>query len=106
MCRADIEELFANHRLIDNYMHCFKTGHKCTPDLLKAKELLPNIFQSKCSKCTEEQKINSIKIIEWAIQNRPDDFLEVEAHYDPHHQFRKDYEAELNARNLMLPPLK
>ncbi|KAF5299912.1 hypothetical protein FQR65_LT09307 [Abscondita terminalis] len=102
----DVDEVLSNPRLIDKYIHCVKTGQKCTPDGQRARELLPDALQTKCSKCTEKQKSNAQKILEWAIQNRPDVFLEIEEQYDPTHQYRKEYEDELKAHNIHLPPLK
>ncbi|KAK4885681.1 hypothetical protein RN001_001952 [Aquatica leii] len=102
----DIDEILANKRLVDNYLYCLKTGKKCTPDAQKAKELLPNALQTKCSKCTDAQKEKTQKIVEWAIKNKPDDFLELEKQYDPDHQYRNTYADELRGRNIVLPPLK
>ncbi|KAF5299914.1 hypothetical protein FQR65_LT09309 [Abscondita terminalis] len=103
---VDVDELLSNPRLIDNYIHCIKTGQKCTPDGQRARELLPDALQTKCAKCTDKQKSNAHKILEWAIQNRPEVFLEIEEQYDPTHQYRNDYEEELKAHNINLPPLK
>ncbi|KAF5301377.1 hypothetical protein FQA39_LY10775 [Lamprigera yunnana] len=102
----DVDEILSNPRLIDNYVHCLKTGQKCTPDGLKAREILPDALSTKCTKCTDVQKENAHKILEWASQHRPDDFLEIEAQFDPDHHYRRDYEDELNKRNIHLPSLK
>ncbi|KAF5299913.1 hypothetical protein FQR65_LT09308 [Abscondita terminalis] len=102
----DIDEILGNKRLVDNYLHCARTGQKCTPDGQKARELIPDALKTKCVKCTDVQKEKVQKILEWAIQNRPDDFLDLENQFDPEHVYRAQYADELNARNIVLPPLK
>ncbi|KAK5647407.1 hypothetical protein RI129_002299 [Pyrocoelia pectoralis] len=102
----DIDEILENKRLVDNYIHCFKTGQKCTPEGQKFRDLLPKALKSKCNDCTEEQKEKVYKSLEWAIQNRPDDFLEIEAIHDPDHHFRADFASELADRHIVLPPPK
>ncbi|KAK4885682.1 hypothetical protein RN001_001953 [Aquatica leii] len=102
----DIDEILSNKRLVDNYIHCVKTGQKCTPDAQKAREIFPDALQTNCAKCTDAQKEKTQKIFEWAIQNRPDDFLEIENQFDPNHQYRNLYSDELKAKNIILPPLK
>ncbi|KAK4885679.1 hypothetical protein RN001_001950 [Aquatica leii] len=102
----DIDEILSNKRLVDNYLYCIKTGKKCTPDGLKARELIPDALKSKCVNCSQSQKDKAEKILEWAIQNRAKDFLEIEQIFDPQHNFRKEYEVELKGRNIIFPPLK
>ncbi|KAF5299909.1 hypothetical protein FQR65_LT09304 [Abscondita terminalis] len=102
----NIDEILANKRLVDNYVHCIKTGQKCTPDGLKAREVIPEALNTKCAKCSDIQKEKVSKVLEWVIQNRPNDFLTIEAQFDPEHRYRKEYEVELNERNIVLPNLK
>ena len=101
----DIDEILASERLVDNYIHCAKTGQKCTPEGQKLREKIPDALKNKCSRCSEEQKGKIYKILEWAIQNRPNDFLEIENIHDPDHYYREFYKAELEARNIVLPPV-
>ncbi|KAK4885684.1 hypothetical protein RN001_001955 [Aquatica leii] len=104
--KIDIDEILASRRLVENYLHCAKTGQKCTPDGQKARELIPDALKTRCSKCTLAQKVKVQKVLEWAIQNKPEDFLELETQFDPEHQYRKEYADELKQKNIVLPPLK
>ncbi|KAK4885683.1 hypothetical protein RN001_001954 [Aquatica leii] len=102
----DIDEILANNRLVDSYINCVKTGQKCTPIGQRARELLPDALKTKCSTCTNIQKERMQKALEWVIQNKPNNFLELENQFDPEHQYRKQNSDELKKRNIVLPPLK
>ncbi|KAB0804919.1 hypothetical protein PPYR_01889 [Photinus pyralis] len=102
----DIDEILSSKRLVDNYIHCFKTGQKCTPDGQKFRDVLPKAMKSKCEDCSPAQREKVFKVVEWAAQNRPDDFLELENIYDSQHEYRREFEAELKQRNIALPPLR
>ncbi|KAB0804921.1 hypothetical protein PPYR_01891 [Photinus pyralis] len=99
----DIEEILNSPRLVDNYIKCAKTGQKCSTDAQKMKAIVPGALKSKCPECSEEQKAKIQRVFEWVIQNRPQDFLEIEKIHDPEHHYRADYADELAARNIVLP---
>ncbi|KAF5299915.1 hypothetical protein FQR65_LT09310 [Abscondita terminalis] len=101
----NIDAVLSNKRLVNNYLHCIKTGQKCTPDGVKARELIPNALKTRCEKCNESQRMKILQILEWVIQNKPKDFLEIEKIFDSDHSFRNEFESELKGRNIILPSL-
>ncbi|KAF5299910.1 hypothetical protein FQR65_LT09305 [Abscondita terminalis] len=103
---VDVDEILASQRLVDNYISCFKTGQKCSPEGQKARELLPEVLKTNCAKCTEAQNVKIKKILDWITVNRPDEFLELENQYDPEHKYREEFKDQLEKRNIVLPPLK
>ncbi|KAF5301378.1 hypothetical protein FQA39_LY10776 [Lamprigera yunnana] len=103
---VDIDEILGNQRLVNNYLNCIKTGKKCTADGLKARELIPQVLQSKCDECSQSHKDKALKILEWTIKNRSDDFLDIEAEFDSAREFRNQFDEDLKQRGINLPPLK
>ncbi|KAF5299911.1 hypothetical protein FQR65_LT09306 [Abscondita terminalis] len=103
---VDIDQILSSKRLVDNYLICFKTGQKCTRDGKKARELLPDVLQSKCSECNDVHVEKIQQILTWVVENKPDDFLELETIFDAEHKYREIYADELEKRNIVLPPLK
>ncbi|KAB0804920.1 hypothetical protein PPYR_01890 [Photinus pyralis] len=104
--KLDVDEILASERLVNNYIGCAKKISPCTKEGLKLRELVPKTLKNKCADCSEERKAKVYKILEWMIQNRPDDFLEIETMYDKEHVYRGEFADELKSRNIVLPPLK
>ena len=102
----DEDAILASKRLVDNYIQCAKTGKKCTPDGKKFRELIPDALKTKCSKCTDTQKRKSRKILQWIVENRPEDFLDIETIFDASHEYRRLYTDELKKDNIVLPALR
>ncbi|KAB0804922.1 hypothetical protein PPYR_01892 [Photinus pyralis] len=102
----DEDAILASKRLVDNYIHCAKTGKKCSPDGQKFRDLIPQALKTRCEKCTETQKTKIKKILKWIVENRPNDFLEIEALFDKTHEYRTLYADELKKENIILPALK
>lgn len=57
-------------------------------------ETLPDAINSDCEKCTEKQKMGSEKVTHYIIDNRPDDWAELEKIYDPSGKYRINYLAQ------------
>lgn len=57
--------------------------------------LLPDAIQSDCSKCSEVQKRNSKKVINFLRTRRPQDWKKLTDKYDPQGYFKKRLDAGL-----------
>lgn len=52
-------------------------------------EHLPDALKTECSKCTEKQKENARKTLNFLYEEKPDLYKELEAKYDPEQIYRK-----------------
>lgn len=66
-------------------------------------DILPDALKTGCKKCTDVQKRQSKKVINFLIKNKVDHFKELEAQFDPDHEYRKKYGDELKAEGIVLP---
>ncbi|XP_055699167.1 ejaculatory bulb-specific protein 3-like [Phlebotomus papatasi] len=78
----DIEDILSNDRILNNYVKCLVNEGPCTPDARELKNLLPEALESDCAKCTEKQRIGTQIVLEYLIENRPDDWECLEKVYD------------------------
>ncbi|XP_045479403.1 ejaculatory bulb-specific protein 3-like isoform X1 [Harmonia axyridis] len=88
----DLEEIFRSDRLIKNYHQCFMEKGNCTPQGTAIKKNLPDALKTECSKCTEKQKENAKKTLNFLFDEKPDLYKELEAKYDPEQIYRKKKE--------------
>ncbi|KAF2878638.1 hypothetical protein ILUMI_27535 [Ignelater luminosus] len=100
---VDIDEILRSDRLLDNYYNCLDTAKKCTPDGQKLRDILPDALKTGCSKCTDVQKRQSKKVINFLIKNRLEQFKKLEAKFDPDRAYRTKYAEELKAEGIVLP---
>ncbi|KOC64410.1 Ejaculatory bulb-specific protein 3 [Habropoda laboriosa] len=69
----NVDEIMANDRQREQYYKCFMDLAPCkTPDAIFYKGHLFEAFTTKCKKCTEMQKQNLEKLVEWYSKNKPD----------------------------------
>ncbi|KAK9892197.1 hypothetical protein WA026_019002 [Henosepilachna vigintioctopunctata] len=85
----DLNEIFQSARLIKNYHDCFMDRGKCTPQGAQIKKNLPDALKTECDKCTEKQKENAKKTLNFLLEEKPDLYKELEAKYDPDQVYRK-----------------
>ncbi|KAF5299917.1 hypothetical protein FQR65_LT09312 [Abscondita terminalis] len=100
---VDIDEILQSDRLLNNYHNCLVTGQKCTPDGQKLRDVLPDALQTKCEKCTDVQKSQSKKVIDYLIKNKVEMFKQLEKIFDPNREYRKAFADELKADGIVLP---
>ncbi|KAG4077071.1 hypothetical protein HA402_016058 [Bradysia odoriphaga] len=86
---VNIETILSNDRVITNYINCLLGKGACTKEGRELKKLLPDAIQTDCSKCTQEQKRNSRKVITFIRSRRPQDWAKLIAKYDPEGLFNK-----------------
>lgn len=91
---VDLDEILKSKRLFDNYIKCLLYDGVCTPDGKMLKDNIPDAIESRCKKCTDKQRFGSEKVIRFIIDNRPDDWKQMEAKYDPEGKYKKEYLEE------------
>ncbi|XP_055548197.1 ejaculatory bulb-specific protein 3-like [Wyeomyia smithii] len=90
----DIDEILKSERLFNNYYKCLMDDGPCTPDGKELKRLLPEALQTNCEKCTESQHAGALKVINYLIQNRPEQWKNLQAKYDPENIYLEKYREE------------
>ncbi|XP_045479411.1 ejaculatory bulb-specific protein 3-like isoform X2 [Harmonia axyridis] len=90
--KIDLDEIFRSDRLLTNYHECFMERKTCTPQASSIRENLPDALKTECSKCTEKQKENAKKTLNFLFDEKPDLYKELEAKYDPEQIYRKKKE--------------
>jgi len=100
---VDIDEALNNPRIFNNYFNCFKTGKKCTSAGGKIRDILPEMLQTGCAKCTENQRRRGKKVLDFTLKNHPDKFLVLEKIHDPETKYRKIHAKELADEGIVLP---
>ncbi|XP_023179630.1 ejaculatory bulb-specific protein 3 [Drosophila hydei] len=89
---VNVDEVLNNNRILDNYIRCLLENGPCTPEGRELKKLLPDALQSECSKCTEVQRRNSNKVINYLRARRPGDWKLLLDKYDSKGIYRSKYE--------------
>ncbi|XP_055588976.1 uncharacterized protein LOC129741277 [Uranotaenia lowii] len=87
----NLDDIFKSTRLMNNYMNCLKGKGPCTPDGKELKDKLPDALKNDCKLCSERQKVGAGQVIRFIVDNRPDDFRELEALYDPTGEYRSHF---------------
>ncbi|XP_030388277.1 ejaculatory bulb-specific protein 3 [Scaptodrosophila lebanonensis] len=90
----DVDEILKSERLFNNYFKCLIETGKCTPEGRELKKYLPDALKTECSKCSEKQKTNTDKIIRFIIDNKPEEWKQLQAKYDPDEIYIKRYRAQ------------
>jgi len=96
----DIDEILKSPRLFNNYYNCLIDKGKCTPDGRELKRLLPDALKTECSKCTENQKKGTEKVLRFLIDNKKTQWKSLSDKYDPEGVYQKKYEAEAKKHGI------
>ncbi|XP_053965746.1 ejaculatory bulb-specific protein 3 isoform X2 [Anastrepha obliqua] len=91
---VDVDGVLSNNRILTNYIKCLMDKGPCTPEGRELKKLLPDALQSECSKCTETQRKNSQKVINFLRANRPGEWKLLLDKYDSKGVYRSKYEKQ------------
>ncbi|KAI8126990.1 ejaculatory bulb-specific protein 3 [Lucilia cuprina] len=91
---VDVDSVLGNNRILTNYIKCLMDKGPCTPEGRELKKLLPDALQSDCSKCTDVQRKNSQKVINFLRANRPGEWKLLLDKYDPSGNYRAKYERQ------------
>ncbi|EEB19854.1 ejaculatory bulb-specific protein 3 precursor, putative [Pediculus humanus corporis] len=89
----DVDEILSSERLLGNYKKCLMDQGPCTPDGKELKKNLPDALKNDCSKCSEKQKINMHKVIDFFKDNKTEWWAELQKKYDPEGIYLKNHIA-------------
>ncbi|XP_033250789.1 ejaculatory bulb-specific protein 3-like [Drosophila miranda] len=90
----DVDEILKSDRLFTNYFKCLIETGKCTPEGRELKKSLPDALKTECSKCSERQRSNTDKVIRFIIDNKPEEWKQLQTKFDPEDIFIKRYRAQ------------
>ncbi|XP_017045125.1 ejaculatory bulb-specific protein 3 [Drosophila ficusphila] len=85
---VNVDEVLGNDRVLNNYLKCLMEKGPCTPEGRELKRLLPDALQSDCSKCTDVQRRNSEKVINFLRAHRAGEWNLLLKKYDPNGVYR------------------
>ncbi|XP_037946914.1 ejaculatory bulb-specific protein 3-like [Teleopsis dalmanni] len=91
---VDVDSVLTNNRILNNYIKCLMEKGPCTAEGRELKKLLPDALQTDCSKCTETQKRNSQKVINFLRVNKPGEWKLLLDKYDAKGIYRSKYEKQ------------
>ncbi|KXJ74796.1 ejaculatory bulb-specific protein 3-like [Aedes albopictus] len=98
----DIDEILKSDRLFKNYYNCLLDTGACTPEGNELKRVLPDALENNCSKCSENQKMSSTKIIKFLTENKPEEWVALKAKYDPDNKYVEKYVADADKDGIKL----
>ncbi|XP_016927610.1 ejaculatory bulb-specific protein 3 [Drosophila suzukii] len=90
---VNVDEVLGNNRVLNNYLKCLMDKGACTPEGRELKRLLPDALQSDCSKCTDVQRRNSQKVINFLRANKAGEWKLLLDKYDPQGLYRAKHEG-------------
>ncbi|EDW73785.1 uncharacterized protein Dwil_GK19506 [Drosophila willistoni] len=91
---VNVDDVLGNGRILNNYLKCLMEKGPCTPEGRELKRLLPDALESECSKCTEVQRRNSNKVINFLRSNKPGEWKLLLDKYDSKGIYRSKYESQ------------
>ncbi|EDW92640.1 ejaculatory bulb-specific protein 3 [Drosophila yakuba] len=90
---VNVDEVLNNNRVLNHYLKCLMEKGPCTPEGRELKRLLPDALQSDCSKCTDVQRKNSEKVINYLRTHRAGEWKLLLDKYDPNGIYRAKHGA-------------
>ncbi|XKL59761.1 hypothetical protein PGB90_000777 [Kerria lacca] len=79
----NMEEILSNERLFQSYHKCFLEVGPCTPEAKEMRAVIPMLVKSACEACTDDQKKELKKHLDYARHNRQKEWDELLDKYDP-----------------------
>uniref|UniRef100_A0A182T4A9 Chemosensory protein 3 n=1 Tax=Anopheles maculatus TaxID=74869 RepID=A0A182T4A9_9DIPT len=99
---VDLDEILKSDRLFNNYYKCLLDQGRCTPDGNELKRILPDALKTDCAKCSEKQKTGTEKVINYLIDNRKDQWENLQKKYDPENIYVNKYRDEAKKKGINL----
>ncbi|XP_068148121.1 LOW QUALITY PROTEIN: ejaculatory bulb-specific protein 3 [Drosophila tropicalis] len=99
---VDIDEILKSERLFGNYFKCLIETGKCTPEGRELRKSLPDALKTECSKCSDKQKENTDKVIRFILDNKPEQWKQLQDKYDPEDLYIKRYRAQAAERGIKI----
>ncbi|KAH8283586.1 hypothetical protein KR018_008301 [Drosophila ironensis] len=90
---VNVDDVLGNDRVLNNYLKCLMEKGPCTPEGRELKRLLPDALQSDCSKCTDVQRRNSEKVINYLRTHRAGEWKLLLDKYDSKGIYRAKHDA-------------
>ncbi|TDG46423.1 hypothetical protein AWZ03_007197 [Drosophila navojoa] len=94
---VNVDEVLTNNRILTAYIKCLMDKGPCTAEGRELKKLLPDALESECSKCTDVQRRNSNKVINYLRINKAKEWDELLDKYDSKGIYRAKYEKHVKA---------
>ncbi|XP_062548474.1 mucin-2-like isoform X2 [Armigeres subalbatus] len=91
----DIDTILGSSRLVNNYVDCLLSRKPCPPEGKDLKRILPEALRTKCSRCSNTQKENALKIITTLYSNYPDQYMALRERWDPSGEYHRRFEEYL-----------
>ncbi|XP_035915893.1 ejaculatory bulb-specific protein 3-like [Anopheles stephensi] len=98
----DLDEILKSDRLFNNYFKCLMDEGRCTPDGNELKKILPEALQTNCAKCSEKQRAGAIRVINYVIENRKEQWDALQKKYDPENLYIEKYREEAKKEGINL----
>uniref|UniRef100_A0A182Q2T4 Chemosensory protein 3 n=1 Tax=Anopheles farauti TaxID=69004 RepID=A0A182Q2T4_9DIPT len=98
----DLDEILKSDRLFNNYFKCLMDEGRCTPDGNELKKILPEALQTNCAKCSEKQRAGAIRVINYVIENRKEQWEALQKKYDPENLYIEKYREEAKKEGINL----
>nr|UYB00858.1 chemosensory protein [Nilaparvata lugens] len=78
-----LDKALTDAKMRDHYVRCFLEKGVCTPAATEIKRILPTALSDNCSKCSQQQKAGSRKVIQYLMDEQPEMWKQVSTKYDP-----------------------
>ncbi|CAG4987169.1 unnamed protein product [Colias eurytheme] len=91
----NIDEILSNKKVLSSYISCLLDKGRCSVNGKELKSHIADALQTGCSKCTEQQKLGSRKVIRHMIKYEKQAWASLQKKYDPAGKYAKKYEREL-----------
>ncbi|XP_058062024.1 ejaculatory bulb-specific protein 3-like [Anopheles bellator] len=98
----DLDEILKSDRLFNNYYKCLMDEGRCTPDGNELKRILPEALQTNCAKCSEKQRAGAVRVINYMIDNRKEQWEALQKKYDPENLYVEKYREEAKKEGINL----
>nr|CAD7429160.1 unnamed protein product [Timema monikensis] len=85
--RLDIDAILNNQRTLNSYIKCLLDQGSCTAEGRTLKEHITEAMETSCEKCTDTQKKLMRKATKFLIENRPEDWKNIQEYYDKEGKF-------------------
>lgn len=96
----NVDDILNSKRLFDNYFKCLMGEGKCSPDGRELMKVLPDALKTNCEKCTDKQRDGTDRVLRFIVKNKPDEWKQLKAKFDPEDKFINQYRATALARGI------
>ncbi|XP_008471453.1 ejaculatory bulb-specific protein 3-like [Diaphorina citri] len=94
---VNLDEIISNERLFSSYYNCLMDAGACSPDGAELKKVLPDALKTECGGCSDKQKEGAKKIFKFLLDNKQQEWANLEKKYDPTGIYKSKYDKALLA---------